>query len=316
MVKLDKEHLLVRCVYLYYHNKLNIKEIGERLGISRFRVSRYIKQAEEKGYVQIKFNFPGDQYDLLSARIEQKYSIKNIIIVPVISEMDSKMVRKIVGQKGAEILQNLSENTSVGVTWGRTIARMVEDLPYYTVKLKRITELTGGYGMIDTKVSSSSLAPLLAKKTKSSCFQIHAPIMASSEDIAKSILKEESIQRTLKLAMQSDIAIFGAASISKDSMFYNSQILTEEELEKLHKLGAVGSVIGRFFNANGEEIDTVYKNRAISISWKDFLNIPERIALIAGEGKLESLKGLLAGKLATTLIVDSNLATKLMENER
>ena len=314
MIKMDKNYLLIRCVYLYYSEKLNIKEIADRLNISRFRVSRYIKQAEEKGYVEIKFHFPGDNYDIIATKIEQRFSIKNIIIVPVIPDMDAEMIRKTVGEKGAEILESISKNSSVGVTWGRTIAKMVESLPYSAVKLERITELTGGYGMIDTPVSSSSLAPLLAKKTKSLCFQVHAPIIASNENIAKNILQEESIKRTLELAEHSNVAIFGAASISKDSMFYNAQILTEEELDNLRKKGAVGSVIGRFFNAKGVEMETSYKYRAISIVWDNFLKIPERIALIAGENKLESLIGVLTGKLATTLVIDSNLALNLIKN--
>ncbi len=314
-MNLDKEHLLVRCVYLYYHDRLNIKEIAERLSISRFKVSRYIKQAEEKGYVQFRFNFPADQYDILATKIEEKYSIESVIIVPVIPDMDVNMIRKSVGQKGAEIFKRVKEDSSIGITWGRTIAKMVEDLPPFVVKLNRITELTGGYGMIDTSVSSSSLAPILAKKTRSSCFQIHAPILASSEEVAKSILKEDSIKRTLELAAKSDIAFFGAASVSKDSMFYNSQIMTEEELINLYKMGVRGSVIGRFFDQNGKEVDTEYKRRAISIPWEIFLNIPERVALVSGRGKLECLKGLLRGRLATTLIVDSFIATELMNSE-
>ena len=39
MIKLDRESLTVRCAYLFYHDKLNIKEIGQRLNISRFSES-------------------------------------------------------------------------------------------------------------------------------------------------------------------------------------------------------------------------------------------------------------------------------------
>ena len=49
ITELDKESLLLRSVYLFYNDKMNIQTIGRKLGISRFRVSRYLKEAEEKG---------------------------------------------------------------------------------------------------------------------------------------------------------------------------------------------------------------------------------------------------------------------------
>ncbi len=53
---LSKDSLISRSVYLYYRENLNIQEISDRLGISRFRVSRYLKEAEETGMVTIQIN--------------------------------------------------------------------------------------------------------------------------------------------------------------------------------------------------------------------------------------------------------------------
>jgi len=113
MIKLDREALTVRCAYLFYHEKLNIKEIGNRLNISRFKVSRYLKQAEENGFVQIKFNFPGIRYETLAMEMESKFSIDRVIIVPVTSEMDSKTVRTTVGHRGTQILKEIDEPVDV-----------------------------------------------------------------------------------------------------------------------------------------------------------------------------------------------------------
>ncbi len=315
MIKLDRESLTVRCAYLFYHDKLNIKEIGQRLNISRFKVSRYLKQAEEHGFVQIKFNFPGIRYETLAMDIESKFGINRVVIVPVTAEMDSKTVRKTVGHKGAEILKEFDEAVSIGITWGRTIANMVEDLPYGVIHLDRISELTGGYGMINPEIQSSSLAPLLAKKTGASCFQMHAPIITSENKIAKSIMSDESLLRTLDMAKNSDIAIFGVANLTKNSMLQESGILSENDMVKLKDIGVVGSLIGRFMDLEGKEVETEYKNRSIAVPWDDFMKIPERIALIGGWNKIECTKGLLSGGIATTLILDSISALTIMEKD-
>ena len=315
MIKLDRESLTVRCAYLFYHDKLNIKEIGERLSISRFKVSRYLRKAEEHGFVEIKFNFPGIRYETLAMDIESKFGINRVVIVPVTSEMDSKTVRKTVGHKGTEILKEFDKAVSIGITWGRTIANMVEDLPYGMINLDSISELTGGLGMINPELQSSSLAPLLARKTGASCFQMHGPIITSDVGIAKSIMLDESLLRTIDMARNSDVAIFGVANLTKNSMLQVSGILSEEDMEKLKDIGVVGSLIGRFMDSEGKEVETKYKDRSIAVTWDDFMKIPERIALIGGWNKIECTKGLLSGGIATTLVMDSITALTIMETD-
>lgn len=315
MVKLVRESLTIRSAYLFYHDKLNIKEIGKRLNISRFKVSRYLKQAEEHGFVQIKFNFPGIRYETLAMDIEKKFGINRVIIVPVTAEMDSNTVRKSVGHKGAKILKEFDKSVSVGVTWGRTIANMVEDLPYGMINLDSISELTGGLGMINPELQSSSLAPLLARKTGGSCFQMHGPIITSDVDIAKSIMLDESLLRTIDMAKNSDIAIFGVANLTKNSMLRVSGILSEEDMEELKEIGVVGSLIGRFMDSEGKEVNTEYKDRSIAITWDDFMKIPERIALIGGWHKNECTEAILIGGIATTVIINSITAATIMEKD-
>lgn len=315
MIKLDRESLTVRCAYLFYNDKLNIKEIANRLNISRFKVSRYLKQAEENGFVQVKFNFPGIRYETLAMDIESRFGINRVIIVPVTAEMNSSAVRKSVGHKGTEILKEIEKIVSIGITWGRTIASMVEELPYGMIHLSSISELTGGYGMINPELQSSSLAPLLAKKTGASCFQMHAPIITSDNEIAKSIMSDESLLRTIEMAKNSDIAIFGVANLTKNSMLQVSGMLSNEDMAELNNMGVAGSLIGRFMDSDGKEIDTSYTDRSIAIAWEDFMKIPERIALIGGWNKIECTKAILAGGVATTIVLDSISALKIMEEE-
>lgn len=313
MQELDKDALLVRCAYLFYQDKLNIKEVGQRLNISRFKVSRYLKEAEERGYVEIRFQFPGNQYETLAMEIEDHFKVPRVIIVPVTAEMEGETIRKIVGQRGTEILKECKTNSSIGVTWGRTIATMVRELPVDAIQLSRITELTGGYGMINPKLSTSSLAPLLAHKTNASCYQMHGPILTSNEEIARSILADQSLMRTLEMGAASDMAIFGVANLSRESMLYQSHMMSEQQLGYLKSKGAVGSMIGRFFNSAGEEVQSIYTSRSIALSWQDFLKIPERIALVGGRGKVEAIEGMLTGGVATTIILDNLAAQEIRQ---
>ena len=84
---------------------LNIKEVAQRLDISRFKVSRYLKEAEDNGIVEVRFNIPDLQYQTLAMDLERIFPVKRVVIVPVSSDMNSGDVRRSVGHKGTEILK-------------------------------------------------------------------------------------------------------------------------------------------------------------------------------------------------------------------
>ena len=315
MTELTKEAMLVRCAHFYYREKLNIQDVGARLGISRFRVSRYLKEAEDRGIVEIRINDTGLHYETMAVEIEEKYDVKQIVVVPVTSDMESESVRKAVGHKGAEILRGSNHDMTVGITWGRTIAHMVENLSDDQLRAQTICELTGGLGMINAGQPTSALASLFAAKTEAQCFQMSGPIIASDSRIAKAFLDDLSITRTLDMARQSDIAICGIATLTGKSMLSHAGLLSDEDYEALKELGAVGSIIGRFYNASGKEVESDYKDRAIAIAWENFLNIPERIVLAGGWNKLECIKGLLRGGMATTIVLDNITASSLLEDD-
>ncbi len=48
-----EDELLVRIAWLYYMEELTQAEIADRLNMSRIKITRYLKQAREKGIVQI-----------------------------------------------------------------------------------------------------------------------------------------------------------------------------------------------------------------------------------------------------------------------
>ena len=48
------DDLLSRIAWMYYNDEMTQKEIADRLGLSRIKVLRLLKQAREEGIVEIK----------------------------------------------------------------------------------------------------------------------------------------------------------------------------------------------------------------------------------------------------------------------
>jgi deoxyribonucleoside regulator len=310
LTELDKESLLLRCVYLFYKDKTSMQTIGHKLGISRFRVSRYLKEAEEKRIVKIEINDDKLIYESLACDLQKKYGVGRVIIVPVTATMDEDLIRKMVGQKGAELLASARQDFTIGITWGRTIALMIESISESGLKVRRIAELTGGPGLVDAGMPTNTLA-VFAKKLLTHCYQMPSPIIVSSVEIGRSLKLDKSIRTTLEMSKTSEIAICGISTLDKGSMLFRTGFIDEDDLTDLKEKGAVGSILGRFFDKDGQEIDSELKERVISIDFEDFRKIPERIILAGGWGKAECIRGLLRGGLVSTIITDNITASAL-----
>lgn len=304
--------MILRCCYLFYQEDRDINEIAKYLDISRFRVSRYLREGRERGIVQIQLRDPNIEYEKLALELERALELKRVTVVPTAYEGEMDRVRAAVGQAASELFAELNPGTSVGITWGRTIAQMVASLPSQGLKAERVVELAGGFGEVSPGVSGYAVASRFAEKLGAECVHLPAPIIVQDPQTARSLLVEKSIQHTLELAALCDLAIIGIGPMDADSLMLRSTSLSDQDFAELEKAGAVGSILGHFFDANGEECNTPYRDRAISLSLDSFRSIKERMTVGPGTNKVNAILGLARGKLITSLVIDNTTAERLL----
>ncbi len=313
MSPLSRDALLLRCCYMFYQEDMSIQEIGKHLGISRFRVSRYLKEAREKGILQIQIRDPNIEYERLALQLERTFPLRRAVVVPKPYDADPDTIRLAIGQAAVNLFYSLEPETSIGITWGRTIAHMVRELPPSGLQARRVVELVGGFGQITSTVSARAVALWISEKLGAECVQLPAPIICDSDETARSLLSESSIRQTLLLGAQCTMAVAGLAPMAPSSLLYQAGYLSKNDLEDLVAGNVVGSILGRFFDSDGQECDTPFRHRAISLSFEDFRRIPERIVLAGGREKVPGILGLIRGGLLTTLMTDSDTAQGILE---
>jgi len=312
-MSLPKHSHLLRSCYLFYHENMTMQEIAKQLHISRFKVSRYIKEAVEKGIVQVHFHDSNIEHEKLALQLERSFPIKLAIVVPTPYRSDISAVRLAVGQAGASLLADIKPGTSLSITWGRTIAHLVDNLPSDQLKAQRVVDLAGGFGQVTDEISARAVTLQIARKLNAQCFQLPAPTIVENIATAHALSHEPIIRNTLEIASESDIAIMGVGPTDVDSLLYRSGYLSESDFAYLKESHAVGSIFGRFYDLNGGECDTEFRKRAIALSFDDLRKIPERIALTMGAHRIQAILGLLYGELITTLVTDSDTATAVLE---
>lgn len=313
LMSLPKHSHLLRSCYLFYHENMTMQEIAKQLHISRFKVSRYIKEAVEKGIVQVHFHDSNIEHEKLALQLERSFPIRLALVVPTPYRSDISAVRLAVGRAGASLLADIKPETSLSITWGRTIAHLVDNLPSDQLKARRVVDLAGGFGQVTDEISARAVTLQLASKLNAECFQLPAPTIVENIATAQALSMEPIIRNTLAIASESDIAIMGVGPTDVDSLLYRSGYVSEADFAHLKDSNAVGSIFGRFYDLNGKECDTEFRERAIALTFDDLRKIPERIALTMGAHRIQAILGLMVGELITTLVTDSDTATAVLD---
>ena len=202
-----KNSLMLRACYFYYFQRKNIQKIAEILQISRFRVSRYINEANERGLVSFEINDPLIDYEAISINLEQKFGLKRVITVPVIEGAKSDDVRHIIGSAGKYFFNNLKEDIDIALTWGRTMAFMVKAIPDGISHVKHVVELSGSFGTISKYFTAHNVSLIAADKFNAPCIQLLAPVLVESRKIAEILLNESNIQKAINMSAKCDMAI-------------------------------------------------------------------------------------------------------------
>ena len=232
-MSLPKDSQLLRSCYLFYHENMTMQEIAKQLHISRFKVSRYIKKAVEKGIVQVHFHDSNIEHEKLALQLQQTFPIKLAVVVPTPYRSDISAVRLAVGQAGASLLADIKPETSLSITWGRTTAHLVENLPTDQLKAQRVVDLAGGFGQVTEEISARAVTLQIAGKLNAECFQLPAPTIVENIATAHALLNEPIIRKTLAKASESDIAIMGVGPTTVDSLLHRSGYVSETDLAYL-----------------------------------------------------------------------------------
>ncbi len=235
-----------------------------------------------------------------------------MVLVPVDRHEDIDTLRRRVVPIGAQLMQNIPSEPRrhhLGRTmaYGGSLPKPPSNWPLFRTHR--------GLGFVLSEYPSSARASMFAKKSTRSGYQLSAPIIVSDCEIAQSLCSDNSIAKTLEMSRQCDIAICGVTPFNKDSMLTRSGVMTDRDLRSIQERGGVGSIIGRFFDQNGKELDTEFQNRAIAIKMEEFLRIPERMILAGGWNKIEAIEGVLRGQLATTIVMDDFTANELLNRD-
>jgi deoxyribonucleoside regulator len=309
----NQTDLLVRTAWLYFIENLTQDEIARDLGISRIKVVRMIKEARERGIVEIKVQSAITKNLKLESELRSIYQLTHVVVT--LPEQEGDLLNKVLACSAAQLLgQRLKPGIRIGVGIGRTTYHLTDFFaPPHPIECTFIS-LAGGFIVRGSFEDSYETILTLSRLAGGKAQFIYAPFLVTSAEIREAVLQDKVVESVFNQARQADLAIFSVGIPDDFALLHQYNLITSEEMADIRSQGALGDALGRFFNENGEEILTSYRDRVIGLTINELRAIPMRILVAGGQKKYQAIRAALAGKIANMLVTDIRTAEWLVEN--
>ncbi|MEE9455342.1 MAG: sugar-binding transcriptional regulator [Paracoccaceae bacterium] len=307
--------LLAKVGHYYYFEQLTMAEIGMRLGFSRHKVGRLIKESVDTGIVKIEIQAVLVKGVHLAQQLEQKLNLKTSVVVDVSKEPDTDAIKNAVCIAGANfVAERISDGDTVGIGWGSTTHGLVEKFSPQETKNVTVVQVTGGNKHLSSIFDCQDVTRSLAQKLGVDPVLLHAPAIVDSKDVRDVFVKQSAIASTFAHFDDLNLTIVGIGSLvpSRSSTLLTSGYLTEPTIDSMTKTGAVGDVFSYFIDADGGIIDTELHERIISIKIEQLRNVNSSIGIASGKTKAKAVLAAVLGGFVNILIVDSMLAEEIL----
>jgi len=292
-----------------------MSQIGERLGISRHRVGRLLREAVETGVVKIEIQSPSSKSIELEQALENGFGLKASLVVEVNPDLPPEDVKLTTCKAGAEFLRELVKaHHTIGVGWGTTTFELINQLEPLEMRGATVVQITGGNKRLSVQFDCHEVTRRLAQKLCVEPVLLHAPGVVDKKETRELLMRESAIAETFKHFDKLDIVIVGIGAIVPEvkSMLIGSGYVPGSELKSLKRAGAVGDVFSYFINDNGEIVQTEIYDRSITIGVRQIRKVPTRVGIATGAEKSRAVAAAIRGGFVNTLIVDSLLAQALV----
>ncbi|WP_207453695.1 sugar-binding transcriptional regulator [Herbiconiux sp. SYSU D00978] len=293
---------------------MTMDAIARELMTSRSSVSRLLSEARASGLVEIQIHSPLERSGGLEAQLAERFQI-NAHVVPVPAGISNVERLDRVAMTAARLLNRFFDSgMTLGVAWGSTMSAVSRQLVAKAAHNSHVVQLNGAVNDEDSGIDYAS--EILRRFGAAYGAQVHQfPVPAFFDDprTKEAMWRERSTRRILDIQSRMDIALFGLGSPFADvpSRVYIGGYLNAEDYRSLSEDRVAGDVATMFYRLDGSD-DVELNARGTGPDFHRLRKVARRVCVVSGNQKLASLRGALAAKVMTDLVVDEDLAKRLV----
>lgn len=312
----DDIRLIVKIAQLYYEQDMTQAQIARELGIYRTTISRLLKRGREQGIVTIAINYDYNENLWLEQQLKQKFALKEVVVSSSVAGQEEEEQLNVMGQQGAQLLERLlAPGDIIGLSWGRAVRSLVDNLPQCSQSRQLIcVPIIGGpSGKLESRYHVNTLTYSAAARLKGESHLADFPALLDNELIRNGIMQSRHFQTIAAYWNNLDVALVGIGSPAiRDGAnwraFYGS-----EESDDLNARHVAGDICSRFYDINGASVETTMSEKTLSIEMQRLKQARYSIGIAMGEEKYSGILGALHGKYINCLVTNRETAELLLK---
>ena len=308
------ELTIVRVAELYYDENKTQDEIGGLLRITRWKVGRLLAQARQDGIVRIEIVHPRARRLGIERELRERFGLVDAIVVPTLAD-DSDLQGR-VAQAAADYLTALRPvPRTLGISWGRTLSDLAEKLDTGWAHGLTVVQINGGVTLNRRAGTAATTAALIARKAEGQVILLPSPAILERVETKTAIEADRTVAGVLALAATASAYVYSAGVVDESSVLVDSGYLDAADVAELTRKGAVGDVVGRYIDANGNIVDPGLNNRTVGLGLDRLREAELAIFVVAGAAKHPVARAVVTSGLCSVLVTDEATATDLMKEK-
>jgi len=307
----DDAALASRAAWLHYVEGLTQIEVAKQLGLAPLKAHRLIARAVRDGLIRVFVEGPIGACIELERGLRQCFGLASCRVVPTGSEAGLPL--RALGRAAAGFLHGTldrGEHRVIGVGHGRTLAAMVSELPRCPAKGVRFISLLGSLPRV-MAANPYDVIYHLADKTSADADLIPVPFLANTPEDRAVLLRQEGVAETLAAAGTATLFLIGIGEVGGRAFLPSSSAIVAREVAGLQQAGAVGEVLGHYFDRDGRPVETPLRDKVIGLA-PEVIRGRQAIAVAGGSDKAPAIQSVLRSGLLSGLITDEATARRLV----
>ncbi len=303
---------MARAAAMYYLDDATQAEIAARLGLSRPTVGRLLRQARDTGIVTITVHPPAEYALEIGSELSRRFGVRHVLLAP--DHSDPEVQRRLVADAVAEYLQrHLRSGMTVAVGMGRNVAAVAEAVRHAPHRPCTFVAAIGGSPGTSRAVDAAEACRRLAERFGGASVCLYAPAYAESPGVREAFLSHDDVASTLRQAAGADLAIVGIGDADDNSAVVQMGCFGRSDMARMRAAGAVGDILGAFFDIEGRSVAAGMHDRVISLSADDLRAIDTVIAVASEAGKARAILGALRSGLVQVIATSTANAREVIQ---
>jgi len=181
----------------------------------------------------------------------------------------------------------------------------------------KVVQILGGVGNVGSEFHAIHLAQRLAGSIGAKPVLLQSPAVVGSAEAQRVLARDTAVQEASALFEKLDVALVGIGAMEPSRMLAASgNIFSRDERAEILRLGAVGDICFRYFDADGQPIKSPLMKRVIGIDLVKLRACKRVVGVAGGAQKVHAILGALRGGLVDVLITDQRTAEALAGAQR